>query len=129
MSKPTVYVMHSLSDEDCALSAESLYRSGITPILIHRTSSASADAVVRYLRARPDAPSVRRSPDDESVAAFNAAIIAHPTTIHVYYEQFCDVCGALPPLYHVSLTPGFYCASCARSIVGPDAPMMSRSQC
>ena len=48
------------TDEECALQAESLYLAGVRPITIHRTSSESADAVARYLRARPSAVPVHR---------------------------------------------------------------------
>jgi len=117
------------TDEACALELESMYRSGVRPIIAHRTSSASADAVVRYLRARPNAVPVRRSPDDESAAAFQQAIAtAGRDMVHVYYEQVCDVCGALPPLFHTSVRAGFFCRPCAEAIIcGTDTKTAGRS--
>jgi hypothetical protein len=106
------------TDEACAIQAESLYLAGVRPITIHRTSSESADAVARYLRARPNAVPVRRSPDNETAEEFKSAIEAERDTVHVYFERVCDVCGALPPLFHTSLVAGFFCRRCAEVVVG-----------
>ena len=116
------------TDEDCALSTEAMYLAGVRPVIVHRTSSASADAVVRYLRARPDAVPVRRSPNDETVADFQRAIRRERDMVHVYYEQVCDVCGALPPLFHTSVRAGFFCRPCAEAITdGADTKTAGRS--
>lgn len=116
------------TDEDCALNAESMYLAGVRPVIVHRTSSASADAVVRYLRARPDAVPVRRSPDDETATDFQRAIERTRDMVHVYYEQVCDVCGALPPLFHTSVRAGFFCRPCAEAIIcGDDTKIAGRA--
>ena len=109
------------TDEACAIQAESLYLAGVRPITIHRTSSASADAVARYLRARPNAVPVRRSPDNETAEEFRSALESAQDVVHVYFERVCDSCGALPPLFHVSVGEGFFCRACASIIVGGDA--------
>ena len=126
--KAEVLITVTETDEACALELESMYRSGVRPCIAHRTSSASADAVVRYLRARPDAVPVRRSPDDETVADFQRAIKRARDMVHVYYEQVCDVCGALPPLFHTSVRAGFFCRPCAEAIIdGDDTKTAGRS--
>ena len=117
MGEAMVTVMRCESDEMRARMAMTLHRDGLHPVLVHCTSSASADAVALLLRSGLDAPTVRRSPDAESVTDFKAAIARSPKTIHVYYEQVCDVCGALPPLFHTSVRAGFFCRPCAEAII------------
>lgn len=128
MGEAMVTVMRCESDETRARLAATLHRDGMRPVLVHCATSASADAVVSLLALRPDAPTVRRSPDAESVADFKAAIAAAPDTIHVYYEQVCDVCGALPPLFHTSVRAGFFCRPCAEAIIcGGDTKIAGRA--
>jgi hypothetical protein len=54
--KAMVTVMRCESDEMRARMAMTLHSDGIRPVLVHCTSSASADAVVRLLRARRNPP-------------------------------------------------------------------------
>ena len=56
---------------------------------------------------------MRRSPDSETPEEYARAIESERNMVHVYFEQVCDVCGALPPLFHVSVRAGFFCHACA----------------
>ena len=116
-----VLILVAQTVEECAIQAESMYLSGVHPICVHRASSASADAVVAYLRSRPTAVPVGRSPDNETPDEFRRVLEADRNMVHVYFEQVCDVCGALPPLFHVSVRGGFFCRACAVVLCGGES--------
>jgi len=111
------YALVTVSEDDrkCALDAERMYLDGYRPILVHRTSEKSAIAVAQYLKSRPSRLPVRLSEVSETADEFNAAVRKQADAIHVYCEEVCDLCGALPPLFSVNGEDEAMCAACAHA--------------